>query len=51
MINAILTKIMGSKNERAMKKLQPTVERINGLESTTRDCSDEQLVAKRDEFR
>ena len=29
MINAILTKMMGSKNERMMKKLQPTVERIN----------------------
>ncbi len=32
MINAILTKIVGSKNERTLKKLRPLVEQINALE-------------------
>ncbi len=32
MINAILTKILGSKNDREIKKLRPIVDRINALE-------------------
>jgi preprotein translocase subunit SecA len=32
MFNSILTKIVGSKNERDLKKMRPTVERINELE-------------------
>jgi len=32
MFNAILTKIVGSKNERDLKKLAPLVQRINELE-------------------
>jgi preprotein translocase subunit SecA len=51
MINAILTKIMGSKNERAMKKLQPAVERINALEPTVRELTDAELRDKKGEFR
>ena len=33
MLNSILTKIVGSKNERFLKKLQSTVDQINELES------------------
>ena len=32
MINALLTKIVGSKNERTLKRLRPGVERINVFE-------------------
>jgi preprotein translocase subunit SecA len=51
MINAILTKIVGSKNERFLKKLRPLVEHINGLEPGMRSLSDDDLKAKRAEFR
>jgi preprotein translocase subunit SecA len=51
MINAILTKILGSKNERTLKRMQPVVERINALETGVRQLSDEQLGSKKDEFR
>jgi len=51
MINAILTKIMGSKNERAMKKLRPMVERINDLEPLIAKLNDAQLGDKKAEFR
>jgi preprotein translocase subunit SecA len=51
MLNAILTKIMGSKNERAMKKLRPTVERINELEPAAEALTDAQLAEKKQEFK
>jgi preprotein translocase subunit SecA len=51
MINAILTKIVGSKNERMMKKLQPAVERINALEPRIARLSDAELKGKKAEFR
>ncbi len=51
MINAILTKIVGSKNERTLKRMRANVERINALEPATRALTDEQLRAKKDEFR
>jgi len=44
MINAILTKIVGSKNERDLKKMQPIVERINELEAEFVRLSDAQLA-------
>ena len=44
MINAILTKIVGSKNERDLKKMRPTVERINALEPELVRLSDLQLA-------
>ncbi len=43
MINAILTKILGSKNEREVKKLKPIVERINALEEEFEKKSKEEL--------
>ncbi len=51
MINAILTKIVGSKNDRTLKRMRANVERINALEPGIRALSDEGLRAKKDEFR
>ncbi len=51
MINTILTKIVGSKNERTLKRMRANVERINALEPATRALTDEQLRGKKDEFR
>jgi preprotein translocase subunit SecA len=51
MLNTILTKIMGSKNERTMKKLQPVVERINGLESEIEKLGDDELRGRKELFR
>ncbi len=39
----IVKKLFGSKNERYLKKLNPTVERINSLESEIRELSDAEL--------
>jgi preprotein translocase subunit SecA len=51
LINALVAKIFGTKNEREIKRLMPRVEAINALEPATRTLSDEQLRAKTDEFR
>ena len=51
MINTLLGKVFGTKNEREIKRLIPRVERINALEPETKKLSDEQLRAKTDEFR
>ncbi|SMP06790.1 protein translocase subunit secA [Desulfurobacterium pacificum] len=45
MINTILTKIIGSKNEREIKKLKPLVEKINALEPEFEKKSKEELQA------
>jgi len=49
MINAILTKIIGSKNERYLKKLEPILGRINELEPSMKALSDDDLREKRQE--
>ncbi len=51
MINAILTKIIGSKNERTLKKLWPRVAQIGALEPATKELPDVDLRGKKDEFR
>src|SRR5258706_10527774 len=51
MINAILTKIFGSRNERELKKLWPKVAEINALEPSIQALSDDQLKAKTAEFK
>ena len=51
MINAILTKIVGSKNERTLKSLRPIVEQITALEPQIQTLTDEGLRAKKDEFK
>ena len=43
MIGSFLTKVFGSKNERDLKKLQPTVDQINSLESEYKALEDSQL--------
>jgi len=44
MFNAIITKIVGSKNERDLKKMVPLVQRINELEPDMKRLSDMQLA-------
>lgn len=51
MITQILTKIIGTKHDREMKKIQPLVDRINSLEPSMKSLSDDQLKAKTVEFR
>ena len=51
MINTLLGKIFGTKNERVIKTLMPNVEAINALEPEMQKLSDAELRAKTDEFR
>ena len=51
MINTLLGKIFGTKNEREIKRLQPRVAAINALEPEMQKFSDDQLRAKTAEFR
>jgi preprotein translocase subunit SecA len=51
LINTLLGKVFGTKNEREVKRVMPRVERINALEPEMKKLSDEQLRAKTDEFR
>jgi preprotein translocase subunit SecA len=51
MLNSILTRVVGSKNERLLKKLNPIVDRINALEPEIEPLGDDALRAKKDEFR
>jgi preprotein translocase subunit SecA len=46
MINWILKKIVGSKNQRDIKRMRPTVDRINELEEQYRSLTDDELRAK-----
>ncbi len=51
MIKKIIEKIIGTKNERELKKLQPIVNAINELEPRISKLSDEELMAKTAEFK
>ena len=51
MFNAILTKIVGSHNERELKRIQPLVDRINELEREISPLSDADLKSKTPEFK
>jgi preprotein translocase subunit SecA len=51
MITGFLKKIFGSRNDRLIKQYSQTVARINALEPTISQLSDEALKAKTDEFR
>ncbi len=46
LIDAILKKIVGTKNERELRKLQPRVLEINGLEPSVRALTDEQIRSR-----
>ena len=47
----IIKKILGSRNDRLIRKMRKTVNKINALESKFEALSDEELKAKTDEFR
>ena len=51
MIGQLLAKVIGTQNEREIKRLRPRVAEINALEPTTKVLSDEQLRDKTVEFR
>ncbi len=51
MIDAILAKIFGTKHQREMKRLRPTIEAINALEPSMQALSDEELKRKTIEFK
>jgi len=51
MIQNVLTKIFGSRNERLLKTYRKTVAQINALEPRIMQLDDEQLKAKTAEFR
>src|SRR6187399_2143879 len=46
MINTLLAKVIGTQNERELKRLRPAVGRINELESEIRVLSDLDLKAR-----
>ncbi|MDA7917828.1 hypothetical protein N9B74_02090, partial [bacterium] len=46
MIKWTLQKIVGSKNQRELKRMQPIVDRINELEEAYQRESEEQLLAR-----
>jgi preprotein translocase subunit SecA len=51
LINTLLGKVFGTKNEREIKRMMPRVAAINALEPEMQKLSDEELRAKTDEFR
>ncbi|MGA8762953.1 MAG: DEAD/DEAH box helicase, partial [Candidatus Sulfotelmatobacter sp.] len=51
MINALIGKVFGTKNERVVKNLMPQVSAINALEPQMQRLTDAELRAKTDEFR
>ena len=51
MFKYILNKIVGTKNQREIKKMQPIIDRVGALEAGLKQLSDAQLQAKTPEFR
>ncbi|HEX3436728.1 MAG TPA: preprotein translocase subunit SecA, partial [Pseudacidobacterium sp.] len=51
MIGSALTKVFGTSNERAVKRLTPVVQVINAMEPDTQRLSDDELRAKTQEFK
>jgi len=51
LINQLLGKVFGTKNERVIKGLMPNVQAINALEPEMQKLTDAELRAKTDEFR
>ena len=51
MLGKATRKIFGSKNDREIKRMGKFVKKINALEESTKELSDEALRAKTDEFR
>src|SRR5437773_10541527 len=51
MLNTILTKVIGTKNERELKAIRPLVQRINALEPPLLPLSDYDLRSRTTAFR
>ncbi|KFN43291.1 preprotein translocase subunit SecA [Arenimonas malthae CC-JY-1] len=51
MLNSLLTRIFGSRNERLLRQFQKNVAKINALEPGLEKLDDDALRAKTDEFR
>jgi preprotein translocase subunit SecA len=51
MLQTLLRKVVGSKNDRELKRMQPLVDQINVLESSISKLSDQALVSKTQEFK
>jgi preprotein translocase subunit SecA len=51
LINTLLGKVFGTKNEREIKRLLPNVEEIGALETQMQKLSDDELRARTDDFR
>jgi preprotein translocase subunit SecA len=51
MLKSLITRLVGSRNERLLKQLHKDIERINALEPETQQLSDEQLKARTAAFK
>jgi preprotein translocase subunit SecA len=51
MIGSLIKKIVGSKNERELKRIQPFVHQVNQMEAKVSPLSNDQLQAKTSEFK
>lgn len=51
MIGSLIKKVVGSKNERELKRIKPIVQRVNQLEAGVSPLSDEELRAKTGQFK
>src|SRR5262245_41384833 len=51
MLDTIVKKFVGSKNDREVKKIEPIIQKINSLEPQTSSLTNEQLQAKTAEFK
>ncbi len=51
MVFKLLTKIFGSNNERAIKKLMPLIDEINSLEPDMQKLQDHEIAEKTEEFK
>ena len=51
MLGTLLAKVIGTQNDRELKRLRPLVEQVNALEPSVKALTDEQLRAKTPEFR
>ena len=51
MLGSLLAKVIGTQNERDLKRIAPLVTTINGLEASVRDLTDEQLRGRTAGFR
>ena len=51
MVLQVLSKVFGSKNERELKRMRTTVQRINVLEDDIEKLSAEALIGQRDKLK